>query len=261
MVLTLGLLAGPLGQCHPIPDDPQLKAEMLKHARNHHRIHSRYNLPYQSAPGSDMAKVSTSTVPGHVLFGEGDRKLLPRDAHHHCRFESCFRFPMMGIVVVYHLFDKPCRLGSSCACGDAVLLGQAIEAFKEKVAALRKKARRVRELERRRLRRVEQRTGARSSAPARDEVLRLPSNSLRLTPSLIDCFCKLPTATRHLAGSTVQLPGMKGCASLKPPGLRSTIRRDPRLASPDRAGGRSSSALTSPQLALTQAPSMSTHAA
>ena len=52
------LLAGPLGQCHPIPDDPQLKAEMLKHARNHHRIHSRYNLPYQSAPGSDMAKVS-----------------------------------------------------------------------------------------------------------------------------------------------------------------------------------------------------------
>ena len=49
--------------------------------------------------------------------------------------------------------------------------GQAIEAFREKVAALRKKARRVRELERRRLRRMEQRTGARSSAPARDEVL------------------------------------------------------------------------------------------
>ncbi|CAL5219290.1 g1095 [Coccomyxa viridis] len=98
---TKFLAPGPLGQCHPIPDDPQLKAEMLKHARNHHRIHSRYNLPYQSAPGSDMAK--------------------------------------------------------------------AIEAFKEKVAALRKKARRVRELERRRLRRMEQRTGARSSAPARDE--------------------------------------------------------------------------------------------
>ncbi len=60
MVSLRGLLlrAGPLGQCHPIPDDPQLKAEMLKHARNHHRIHSRYNLPYQSAPGSDMAKVS-----------------------------------------------------------------------------------------------------------------------------------------------------------------------------------------------------------
>ena len=52
------MLAGPLGQCHAIPDDPQLKAEMLKHARNHHRIHNMYNLPYQSEPGSDMAKVS-----------------------------------------------------------------------------------------------------------------------------------------------------------------------------------------------------------
>jgi len=51
------LLTGPLGQCHPIPDEPQLKAQMLKHARNHNRIHNMYNLPYQSAPGSDMAKV------------------------------------------------------------------------------------------------------------------------------------------------------------------------------------------------------------
>lgn len=32
---------------------------MLKHARNHHRIHNMYNLPYQSEPGSDMAKVCT----------------------------------------------------------------------------------------------------------------------------------------------------------------------------------------------------------
>jgi hypothetical protein len=52
------LCAGPLGQCHAIPDDPQLKAQMMKHARNHHRIHNMYNLPYQSEPGSDMAKVS-----------------------------------------------------------------------------------------------------------------------------------------------------------------------------------------------------------
>ena len=56
LLRSLLLLAGPLGQCHPIPDDPQLKAEMLKHARNHHRIHSRYNLPYQSAPGQRHGK-------------------------------------------------------------------------------------------------------------------------------------------------------------------------------------------------------------
>ena len=31
---------------------------MLKHARNYQRIHRMYNLPYQSEPGSDMAKVA-----------------------------------------------------------------------------------------------------------------------------------------------------------------------------------------------------------
>ena len=70
-------------------------------------------------------------------------------------------------------------LDGACACGNpSVVRLQAIEAFKEKVAALRKKARRVRELERRRLRRMEQRTGARSSAPARTRcysTLRCPS--------------------------------------------------------------------------------------
>ena len=59
MQQALASLAGPLGQCHPIPDDPQLKAEMLKHARNYTRIHRMYNLPYQSEPGSDMAKVGS----------------------------------------------------------------------------------------------------------------------------------------------------------------------------------------------------------
>ena len=28
------MIAGPLGQCYRIPDDPQLKAEMLNNARN-----------------------------------------------------------------------------------------------------------------------------------------------------------------------------------------------------------------------------------
>ena len=58
--------AGPLGQCHPIPDDPQLKAEMLKHARNYIRIHRMYNLPYQSEPGSDMAKVAYTRLLPYV---------------------------------------------------------------------------------------------------------------------------------------------------------------------------------------------------
>ena len=78
------------------------------------------------------------------------------------------------------LEGPPLRVATLLSCAL-----QAIEAFKEKVAALRKKARRVRELERRRLRRMEQRTGARSSAPVRDEVL--------LHPVMVLILCVLRT--------------------------------------------------------------------
>lgn len=88
--------AGPLGQCHPIPDDPLLREQMLKHARNYERIYDMYNLPYQSAPGSDMHK--------------------------------------------------------------------AIEAFKVQLAARQKKLKRTQELEKRRLRRLEKRSGATASS-------------------------------------------------------------------------------------------------
>ena len=42
------------------------RAEMLKHARNYARIHRMYNLPYQSEPGSDMAKVAYTTLLSYV---------------------------------------------------------------------------------------------------------------------------------------------------------------------------------------------------
>lgn len=108
-VLTLYVLAGPLGQCHPIPDDPQLKAEMLKHARNLHRIHSGYNLPYQSAPGSDMAKVRMRTVFGHVLLGE------PCSQHDACTIVASSiaqGFRDRNFAIVYHFMDKPSALGA-----------------------------------------------------------------------------------------------------------------------------------------------------
>ncbi len=47
-------IAGPVGQCHPIPDEPQLKAEMRKHARNYMRIYNQYNIPYHARPGDDL---------------------------------------------------------------------------------------------------------------------------------------------------------------------------------------------------------------
>ncbi len=99
-------------------------------------------------------------------------------------------------------------LDGACACGNpSVVRLQAIEAFKEKVAALRKKARRVRELERRRLRRMEQRTGARSSAPARDEVLLHPAMSL--TPFILkgELFHARPLMPRKYIGMQSSMPG------------------------------------------------------
>lgn len=53
---TAFLAPGPLGQCHPIPDDPSLKAAMARAAANHQRIYDSYNLPYDPEPGSDMDK-------------------------------------------------------------------------------------------------------------------------------------------------------------------------------------------------------------
>lgn len=48
--------AGPLGQCHPIPEDAQLKSQMRIHARNALKIHNAYNIPYEVEPGSDLDK-------------------------------------------------------------------------------------------------------------------------------------------------------------------------------------------------------------
>ncbi|KAK9803569.1 hypothetical protein WJX72_000735 [[Myrmecia] bisecta] len=53
---TKFLAPGPMGQVHPIPEDDNLKAEMLKHARNYERIYNMYNFDAVTLPGSDMEK-------------------------------------------------------------------------------------------------------------------------------------------------------------------------------------------------------------
>ena len=74
--------------------------------------------------------------------------------------------------------DDCCNeMGLLCICEAVVSAWQAIEVFKEKVARLKKRVKRAKELESRRLRRLERRTGAKSSAPARVEVLQLCSLS------------------------------------------------------------------------------------
>jgi len=39
-----------MGQCHPVPDDPDLKAVLAKHTRNHLRIWNAYNFARRILP-------------------------------------------------------------------------------------------------------------------------------------------------------------------------------------------------------------------
>jgi hypothetical protein len=100
MTADVPVRAGPLGQCHPLPEDLDVREQMLKHARNYERIYRSYNLPYQSRPGSDMAK--------------------------------------------------------------------AIDGFKAQLASWQKKLKRIQELEQRRLRRLERRSGVKPDAAAKE---------------------------------------------------------------------------------------------
>ena len=51
---TKFMAPGPLGQCFNVPDDKDLREEMLVHASNYQRIHDMYNLDYDPPPGSDL---------------------------------------------------------------------------------------------------------------------------------------------------------------------------------------------------------------
>ena len=52
----MALLAGPMGQCFPLPDDDNLKDAMAKHAHNHEFIFNQYNFDVDTVPGSEMEK-------------------------------------------------------------------------------------------------------------------------------------------------------------------------------------------------------------
>jgi len=54
---TKFMAPGPLGQCHPVPDDKALRAEMLQVAHNYAHIHSLYNFDWDPEPGSVQYKI------------------------------------------------------------------------------------------------------------------------------------------------------------------------------------------------------------
>ena len=54
---TAFLAPGPAGQCHPVPENEELKTAMRRSARQHARIWMSYNLPHgEPEPGSEMER-------------------------------------------------------------------------------------------------------------------------------------------------------------------------------------------------------------
>eukprot|EP00798_Chlamydomonas_sp_ICE-L_P018651 gene18651-25167_t len=49
---TKYMCPGPLGQCHPIPNDQSLRMQMLRIAQNYSRIYEMYNFDYDPEPGT-----------------------------------------------------------------------------------------------------------------------------------------------------------------------------------------------------------------
>jgi len=54
---TRWMAPGPLGQVHPLPEDPALRAELLRAAKNYAHVHSLYNFDWDPEPGSAQWKV------------------------------------------------------------------------------------------------------------------------------------------------------------------------------------------------------------
>jgi hypothetical protein len=49
---TKWMAPGPLGQCHPLPDDANIRLELARAAHNHRVVYERYNFDWDPEPGS-----------------------------------------------------------------------------------------------------------------------------------------------------------------------------------------------------------------
>mmetsp|Transcript_15921 Transcript_15921/g.34385 ORF Transcript_15921/g.34385 Transcript_15921/m.34385 type:complete len:916 (+) Transcript_15921:178-2925(+) len=54
---TKFMAPGPLGQCHPVPDDKAIRMEMVRVAKNYQHIYEMYNFDYDPEPGSVQYKI------------------------------------------------------------------------------------------------------------------------------------------------------------------------------------------------------------
>lgn len=63
--------AGPLGQCHPIPDDVGIRQEMLQAAQNYAHIYSLYNFDYDPEPGTAQWRIDQRIKRVRAAMGPG----------------------------------------------------------------------------------------------------------------------------------------------------------------------------------------------
>lgn len=64
---TKFMAPGPLGQCHPLPDDVNIRLEMARVAHNYKHVYNMYNFDYDPAPGSAQYLVDQRMRRAHEL--------------------------------------------------------------------------------------------------------------------------------------------------------------------------------------------------
>lgn len=67
---TKWMAPGPLGQCHPLPDDENIKLEMMRVAKNHKHIYDMYNFDWDPEPGSVNYVINQRIRRGAELQGK-----------------------------------------------------------------------------------------------------------------------------------------------------------------------------------------------
>lgn len=67
---TKWMAPGPLGQCHPLPDDENIKLEMMRVARNHKHVYDMYNFDWDPEPGSINWLINQRIKRGAELQGK-----------------------------------------------------------------------------------------------------------------------------------------------------------------------------------------------
>ena len=68
---TKFMAPGPMGQCYPLPDNPEVQAVMLRTAENHRKIFDRWNFDYHTKVSRPRYIAALCREPHLLLFADG----------------------------------------------------------------------------------------------------------------------------------------------------------------------------------------------